>query len=294
MAYPLSAYIALRYSTAGKHNSFVAFINRFSVAGIALGLMSLIIVLSVMNGLETELRTRLLSMTAHATISGGNEGIDDWQALREELDGGSGIAGISPYVLVEGMLGSGSNLMPAIVRGVLPGEEVKVSEAIEFMRVGELSDLESGAQRIVLGDILALNLGVGVGNRVNFLIPEINNERPTAVLRGFTVSGIFSAGSPDHDSGLALIHLDDASELRGFNGRAGGVAIRLDDPMTVVEFAQALPASLSRAAMALSSCCLSTVSSRCCASPCSSCSWTMSSCRLSAATSVVLALFMSA
>ena len=201
-----------------------------------------------MNGLETELRTRLLSMAAHATLADAREGVDDWQALQTELVGYPGVVGVSPYVLVEGMIGSGSNLSPAIVRGILPEEEASVSEIGDFLSSGSLDDLEAGTRHIILGQILALNLGVGVGSRINVLVPEVDNGRPTALLRSFLVTGIFSAGSQDHDAGLALTHLSDAAELRGFAGRAGGVAIRLEDPMAVGEFASMLPESLDSAA----------------------------------------------
>ena len=219
------------------------------VFGMALGVAALIVVLSVMNGLETELRTRLLSMTAHATLANPREGVADWQALRAQIAGQPGVVGVTPYVHVEGMLGSGANLYPALVRGILPDEEAAVSEIGDFLRAGRLTDLEAGSQRMILGRLLALNLGVGVGDRVNLLVPRIDNGRPTAQLRSFLVSGIFVAGVQNHDAGLALVHLDDASELRGFAGRAGGVAVRLADPMAVGEFAGAIPQFESDAAV---------------------------------------------
>ena len=244
MFYPLECFIALRYLRAGRHRGFASFITMASVFGMALGVAALIVVLSVMNGLETELRTRLLSMTAHATLANARVGVNDWQALKAQLDQYPGVLGVSPYVLVEGMLGSGSNLSPAVVRGILPEEETAVSQIGDFLQAGRLDDLEAGAQHIILGRILALNLGVGVGDRVNLLLPNVQNGRPTALLRSFQVSGVFAAGMQQHDAGLALVHLDDASELKGFAGRAGGVAVRLEDPMAVRELAGRLPQPL--------------------------------------------------
>ena len=244
MFYPLETFIALRYVRSRRRRGIAAFITTASVLGMAIGVAALIVVLSVMNGLETELRTRLLSMTAHATIAEPAAGLSDWRTLQASVAEHSGVVGASPFVTVEGMLGSGSNLMPALVRGVLPEEETSVSEVDQMMRVGALSDLEAGSQRIVLGEVLAGNLGVGVGNRVNLLIPDVSNERPSAVLRGFLVAGIFAAGNQEIDSGLALVHLADASVLRGYDGRAGGISIRLEDPMTVADFAAALPESI--------------------------------------------------
>ncbi len=244
MFYPLECFIALRYLRARRHRGFASFITMASVFGMALGVAALIVVLSVMNGLETELRTRLLSMTAHATLANAQEGVNDWQALKAQLVQYPGVLGVSPYVLVEGMLGSGSNLRPAVVRGILPEEETAVSQIGDFLQAGRLDDLEAGSQHIILGRILALNLGVGVGDRVNLLVPKVQNGRPTALLRSFQVSGVFAAGMQQHDAGLALIHLDDASELKGFAGRAGGVAVRLEDPMAVRELAGRLPQPL--------------------------------------------------
>ncbi|MEE8542965.1 MAG: lipoprotein-releasing ABC transporter permease subunit [Gammaproteobacteria bacterium] len=244
MFHPLECFIALRYLRAGRHRGFASFITVASVFGMALGVAALIVVLSVMNGLETELRTRLLSMTAHATLANPREGVADWRALKAQVVQQPGVVGVSPYVLVEGMLGSGSNLSPAIVRGILPEEEMAVSRLGDFLQAGRLDDLEAGVRHIILGRILALNLGVGVGDRVNLLLPEVRNGRPAASLRSFRVSGIFAAGIQQHDAGLALIHLGDASELRGFAGRAGGIAVRLRDPLAVREFAGSLPQSI--------------------------------------------------
>ena len=244
MFHPLECFIALRYLRAGRHRGFASFITVASVFGMALGVAALIVVLSVMNGLETELRTRLLSMTAHATLANPREGVADWRALKAQVVQQPGVVGVSPYVLVEGMLGSGSNLSPAIVRGILPEEEMAVSRLGDFLQAGRLDDLEAGVRHIILGRILALNLGVGIGDRVNLLLPEVRNGRPAASLRSFRVSGIFAAGIQQHDAGLALIHLGDASELRGFAGRAGGIAVRLRDPLAVREFAGSLPQSI--------------------------------------------------
>jgi lipoprotein-releasing system permease protein len=241
MFQPLECFIAWRYVRARRHRGFASFITVASVLGMALGVAALIVVLSVMNGLETELRTRLLSMTAHVTIANSQQGIADWQSLGSTIAQQPGVSGVSPFVLVEGMLGSGSNLSPAVVRGIVPAEEIAVSQIDDFMRSGSLSDLEPGAQRIILGRLLALNLGVGVGDRVNFLIPKIEAGRPTALLRSFLVSGTFVAGVQTHDAGLAFVHLQDASELRGLNGRAAGISLRLEDPMLTGELARTLP-----------------------------------------------------
>jgi lipoprotein-releasing system permease protein len=248
MFQPLECFIAWRYVRSRRHRGFASFITVASVLGMALGVAALIVVLSVMNGLESELRNRLLSMTAHVTIANRQQGIEDWQSLGSAIAEQPGVSGVSPFVLVEGMLGSGSNLSPAVVRGIVPAEEIAVSQIDDFMRSGSLSDLEAGAQRIILGRLLALNLGVGVGDRVNLLVPKIDAGRPTALLRSFLVSGTFVAGVQTHDAGLAFVHLEDASELRGLNGRAAGVSLRLDDPMSTGDLARTLPELIDGAA----------------------------------------------
>jgi lipoprotein-releasing system permease protein len=208
--------------------------------GIGLGVAALIVILSVMNGFETELRTRLLSMTAHASISQEAVGIEDWVSLRVEILGEEGVVGASPFVSLEGMLSSGTNLSPAMVRGILPLEEATVSQLDRLFRIGSLSDLQANSQRIVLGRILALNLGVGVGDRINLLVPRVENGRLMPHLSGFLVSGIFEAGIQDHDVSLALIHLSDASQIKGLQGRAEGLAIRMEDPFQVSQLRKSM------------------------------------------------------
>ena len=237
---PLEVFIGLRYVQARAQRGFVSFISMASMLGISLGVAALIVILSVMNGFETELRTRLLSMTAHASIFQEVVGIEDWVSLREEILEKEGVMGASPFINLEGMLSSGANLSPAIVRGILPFEEAAVSQLERFFRIVSLSDLQANSQRIVLGRILALNLGVGVGDRINLLVPRVENGRLMPSLNGFLVSGIFEAGVQDHDVGLALIHLSDASQIKGLQGRAEGLAIRMEDPFQVLELRESM------------------------------------------------------
>jgi lipoprotein-releasing system permease protein len=237
---PLEGFIGLRYVQAHAQRGFVSFISMASMLGIGLGVAALIVILSVMNGFETELRTRLLSMTAHASISQEAVGIEDWVSLRVEILGEEGVVGASPFVSLEGMLSSGTSLSPAMVRGILPLEEATVSQLDRLFRIGSLSDLQANSQRIVLGRILALNLGVGVGDRINLLVPRVENGRLMPHLSGFLVSGIFEAGIQDHDVSLALIHLSDASQIKGLQGRAEGLAIRMEDPFQVSQLRKSM------------------------------------------------------
>ena len=237
---PLECFIGLRYVQARARRGFVSFISLASLLGIGLGVAALIVILSVMNGFEAELRTRLLSMTAHASLSQPGTGLEDWANVRAQVLEQPGVVGASPFVALEGMLGSGSNLSPAIVRGVLPSEEATVSQLERFFSLGSLADLEPNARRIVLGRILALNLGVGVGDRINLLVPQVENGRLTPRLASFLVSGLFEAGIQDHDASLALVHLTDASQLKGLQGRAEGLAVRMDDPLQVGQLQAAI------------------------------------------------------
>jgi lipoprotein-releasing system permease protein len=241
MFHPLECFIGLRYIRAGRRRGFISFISLASLLGIALGVAALIVILSVMNGFETELRTRLLSMTAHASLSDPRAGIADWRALQERLIGKPGVAGASPYVSLEGMLSAGANLSPVMVRGILPAEEASVSELGRFLQAGSIDELQDGAHRVILGRILALNLAVDVGDRLTLLVPQVQSGRLTPRLRSLMVSGIFEAGIQDHDAGLALVHMADASELKGLAGRAEGIAVHMTDPVAVGALRSQIP-----------------------------------------------------
>ena len=237
MFQPLEWFIGLRYLRSRRRRGVVSFISAASLLGIALGVAALIVILSVMNGLEAETRTRLLSMSAHATIS-SRSGLPDWRELGSRLADDPAVSGVSPRVELEGMLAAGVNLRPALVRGILPGEEQNVSDVQRFLHDSSLEELEAGAHRIILGRLLALNLGLSRGDAVKLLVPRFTNGRMTPQLKGFTVAGVFEAGVQEHDGSLAFVHMADASELKGLGGMAAGLAVRLDDPMAVRAFAR--------------------------------------------------------
>jgi lipoprotein-releasing system permease protein len=207
-----------------------------SLLGIALGVAALIIILSVMNGLETETRTRLLSVSAHATVS-SRTGMEDWRTWQERLAAVPGVVGVAPYVMIEGMLAAGPNLRPALVRGIDAQQEGNVSEISDYLVIGSADALEPGSHNIILGRVLALHLGVGPGDSVMLLVPGLNREgRMIPRYAAFTVDGIFEAGIQDNDANLAFIDLRDASELKGLHGAAQGVAVRLADPLAIERF----------------------------------------------------------
>lgn len=245
MFQPLECFIGLRYLRSRRRRGVVSFMSTASLVSIALGVAALIVILSVMNGFETELRTRLLSMDAHLTVADPRRGLDtDWLALMAGLDAEAGVAGVAPYVLLEGML-AGANLRPTAIRGIDPAIESEVSDLDRFMQVGSLDVLESGTRRIVLGRLLALNLGVDIGQRINVLVPSFAGGRLRPQLEPFVVAGVFEAGIVDNDANLALVHIDDASSLKGLDGRPEGLALRLEDPMLAPALQQRIAASLA-------------------------------------------------
>ena len=241
MFHPLECFIGFRYVRARTHRGFVSFISLTSLSGIGLGVAALIVILSVMNGFESELRTRLLSIGAHASLSDPENGIVAWPELAARVEAQPGVEAVAPFTALEGMLASSNSVLsPAVVRGIVPTEEAAVSQLEQLLTVGSLGDLQAGAQRIVLGRFLAASLGVGVGERITLLAPAVENGRLTPRLTSFIVSGLFQAGIREHDVGLALVHLDDASRLKGLGARPQSLGIRLRDPLAAGQLQQAL------------------------------------------------------
>ncbi len=233
MFQPVPVFVGLRYSLAREHSFFVSFITWVSLLGVALGVAILIVVLSVMNGLGTELRDRLLSMSAHASLNAGGASITDWRQVIQELKGAPGLVGAAPFLDTDAMLSRQPAMSGAIVRGIDPDMEPRVSTIADSMREGKLSDLEPGKNRIVLGRMLAYQLEVGVGDTVTLMTPGSGQagaaqEAIVPVLREFFVSGIFEVGLQEHDSVLALVNLQDAQALRGLSGPTG-IRLKFDD-----------------------------------------------------------------
>jgi lipoprotein-releasing system permease protein len=229
MFQPLPVFVGLRYSLAREHSFFVSFITWVSLLGVAVGVAALITVLSVMNGFEAELRGRLLSLSAHATLSAGGAAIRDWQARIAQLQGSQGLEGAAPFLDSDAMLSRQSSMSGAIVRGIDPELEPRVSSIAEAMREGRLDDLKPGTNRIILGRMLAYQLQVGPGDMVVVMIPGTSPGGGFVPrLQEFQVAGTFEVGLQEHDSVLALINLSDAEALRGLDGPTG-IRLRFDD-----------------------------------------------------------------
>jgi lipoprotein-releasing system permease protein len=239
MFQPVPVFVGLRYSLAREHSFFVSFITWVSLLGVALGVAALITVLSVMNGFESELRTRLLSLSAHATLSAGGAVIGDWRSRIQQLQGAPGLMGAAPFLDTDAMLSRPPSMSGAIVRGIDPELEPRVSTIADAMREGKLADLTPGSDRIILGRMLAYQLQAGIGDRVTVMIPGGSAEGVmTPRLQEFTVSGIFEVGLQDHDSVLALVNLQDADAFRGFDGPTG-IRLKFDDVLKAPELARA-------------------------------------------------------
>jgi lipoprotein-releasing system permease protein len=230
---PIEIAIGLRYIRAKRRNSFISFISLASMLGIALGVIALITTISVMNGFEQELRTRILGMVSHATIAGsdGSDGsLADWPRAVSTAEADPRVLGAAPYVEGQALL-TGARIQGAMLRGVLPEQEPRVSELAQKMKAGALTDLKPGEFGIVLGKELALWLSVDLGEAVTVMVPEARST-PIGVLpqmRRFTVVGIFEAGMQEYDLQLAIVHLHDAQKLLRMGDGVSGVRLKLAD-----------------------------------------------------------------
>ncbi|KAA0011393.1 lipoprotein-releasing ABC transporter permease subunit [Billgrantia pellis] len=221
--------IGLRYVRAKRRNHFISFISLTSMLGLMLGVAVLILVLSVMNGFDHELRTRILGMVPHTKIE-SRSGLVDWQPLAEQLMQRERVIGAAPYVEQQGMFSVGGRNEGAMVNGIHPEWEDRVSIIGSHMRQGSLDDLQPGEWNIVLGALLARHLGVGVGDRVTLLVPEASIT-PAGVfprLKRFTVSGIFNVGA-DLDANLAYANIEDMQTLARLGDAVGGLRLELND-----------------------------------------------------------------
>ncbi len=228
---PLPLYIGLRYTRAKRRNHFISFISLISMFGIALGVMALITVLSVMNGFEQELRTRILGMTAHATINGYLRPLTEWREAQAYALKNPEVVAAAPFIQQEGMLTLGQQVSGTVLRGILPEEERQVADIHEKMRTGSLEALKPGEFGIILGIDLARRLGASMGDKVTVVTPTAN-VTPAGILprlKRFTVVGVFEAGMYEYDSALALIHLADAQVLFRMGEGVTGVRLKLND-----------------------------------------------------------------
>jgi lipoprotein-releasing system permease protein len=238
MFQPLSVFVGLRYVRARQHTLFVSFITWVSLAGVALGVAALIVVLSVMNGLKNELRDRLLTLTAHARVVDPRPAMEaDDAALAARLAVLPGVAGVAPYMDLQALALHGSEMVPVTLRGIDPRREDAVTRLRPLMVSGKVDALEPGSNRVILGAALADQLGINDGEGVTLLVPIATPDAPPEPqMRVFTVAGVFSAGIQDHDSGLALANLADVRAFAPHAVGASGLRLRFADALAAPEY----------------------------------------------------------
>ncbi len=241
MINPVELFVGLRYLRAKRRTRFVSFITLISLLGIALGVGSLIVILSVMNGFEGELRSRLLSMSAHGYVTGPDRTTKDWRRLVSEVSAEPGIAAAAPFVQMEGMIQSGRDLRAVLVHGVDPAlEQVLSGDKINLVE-GTLDVLQPDSRSIILGRLLALDLGVRIGDGVVLLIPRpVGDGTLEPVLERFVLRGVFEAGLQDHDDRLALVNARDAAGILGLGDEMSAIRFRADDVMEAPAIAKRL------------------------------------------------------
>ena len=242
---PVPVAIGLRYVRAKRRNGFISFISLASILGIALGVIALITTLAVMGGFQREIRDRMLQMAAHATVSGYGDPLADWQHAVKVAMTDPRVAGAAPYIEKEALI-SGANNQPAMIRGVVPAEEDKVSVLGQKMVEGKLSDLQPGGFNIVLGRELALWLGVMKGDDVIVTLADFRSTPLGGVqtMKRFKVSGIFEAGYNEYDKGLAVVNMQDLQRVLRMGEGVTGVRLKMHDMDQAFEVARNLATKL--------------------------------------------------
>ena len=243
--------VGLRYTRSRKRaqgrNRFISFISFVSMLGIALGVAALIVVLSVMNGFQEELRTRILGVASHVQVQSVDGGPLAWQQVADEAMRHPSVQAAAPYVQEQGMLSFDQGVRGTIVRGVIPAEEDKVADFGSYMKAGDFAALQPGRFGIVLGRDLAQALRVQMGDKVTLIAPQ-GLVTPAAVLprvKQFEVVGIFEAGMYEYDSGLALVHVADAQALYRLGDTVSGVRLKLDDLFAAPRVARELAMTIT-------------------------------------------------
>lgn len=240
-------FIGMRYTRAKQRTRFISVITLISIVGIVLGMTVLITVLSVMNGFQQEIRTRILGVASHVQISGADNQLANWQPIAQQAMRNPQVEATAPYVSAQGLLTYGSAVRGAFIRGVVPNLEAQVSDIGKHMKGGSLDALRPGEFGIVLGVELARALGVTLGEKVVLVAPQ-GQVTPAGILprlKQFTVTGIFAVDHFEYDSGLALVNLEDAQKLFRFGDAVSGVRLKLKDLFQSMAVARELARQLS-------------------------------------------------
>jgi lipoprotein-releasing system permease protein len=243
---PYEWLIGTRYLRSTHRRGFVSFVALMSVLGLMLGVATLIVVLSVMNGFERELRNRMLSVTSHATLTGLDETLPDWHLVQQAAVRQPGVQAAVPYIEAQAMLSHGTKIAAASLRGVIPEEERMATGIAHNLKSGRIEDLVPGKYRIILGSALAHEINAGVGDSVVVIAPS-GTATPAGVIprqRRFSISGVFESGMYEYDRGLALIDMTDAAVLYRMGDKVSGIRLAVQDPFRA-------PAIVRRLALAL-------------------------------------------
>ncbi|PCM47467.1 lipoprotein-releasing system transmembrane subunit LolC [Pseudomonas fluorescens] len=228
---PLFVFIGTRYTRAKRRNHFVSFISLTSMIGLALGVVVMIVVLSVMNGFDHEMRTRVLGMVPHATLETG-EPINDWQSLAAKVKRNPEVTAVAPFTQMQGLLTNNGQVSKVLLNAIDPALERNVSIIDNFMKQGNLDDLTPGSFGIVIGDKAATKLGVGLGDKVTFVAPEVS-VTPAGMfprMKRFTVVGIFHVGAGELDGYLGVTNLQDLAKMHRWKpDQVQGIRLKFDD-----------------------------------------------------------------
>jgi len=246
MHWPFEAFIGLRYLRAKRRNGFISFISLISIVGIALGVAALIIVLSVMNGFQKEIRGRILSVASHLEVSTYDGRLDHWRQVAQLGGAQPHVLAAAPFVNGQGLFSAYGNVRGGLVRGIEPALEDKVVDVGRHMVAGKLESLRPGEFGMALGAELARQLNVGLGDKVMLFVPQ-GTITPAGMLprsKQFTVVGIFKVDMFEFDASLAMVNLRDAQVLSRMGDSVSGVRFKLDDPMLAPTVKQALRAKL--------------------------------------------------
>jgi lipoprotein-releasing system permease protein len=242
---PLSVFIGLRYTRAKRRNHYISFISLTSMIGLALGVCAMIVVLSVMNGFQQEMSSRILGMVSHATITAAQP-MSDWRAVASRVAEDKRVLGVAPYAELEGMLSYRGGMQPIQVNGIDPAEESQVSIIAEHMQSGRLADLQEGEYGVVLGSLVAMRFGLGVGDKLTLIIPEVSSVPGgiTPRMHRLTVAGVFKVGA-ELDGSLGLIHVADAAHMMRLEpGQIPSLRLKLTDLYQAPQVSRQIAAQL--------------------------------------------------
>jgi lipoprotein-releasing system permease protein len=246
MFHPLPLYVGLRYVRARSHKFFVSFITWASLVGVCVGVAALIVILSVMNGFESELRDRLLSLSAPVrVIAADGSAAVDWQDAVRRAHAVAGVADATVYAELQALGVRDTEMLPVVLRGVEPRDPATVRELGTAITHGQLADLVPGSGRVIVGELIAERLGLARGDQLTLLVPSLSADgTPQGKLRGFTVAGVFEVGLQDHDGTLVFAPLSDVRSLLPPGALGQGLNVRVSDALAAPAVAARLRAAL--------------------------------------------------